>query len=338
MNPQLATAAASAADAIRAGAREPELYATLGWYQIHIGDVDSAQQMFASALTLAPTDPEALTGMGHCLRQQGKLRDAILHCDAAIRANPDFVDAWLERGFIFASGGSMQSAKECYQKVVGLDPTNAAAHAGIASIMARDGDSTEGRAHAARALLGDSGNAIATAALATMQIESGEVEAARGLVEPLVTTLPEPSADRSMLFALLGDACDKLGNPAKAYDSYARSKADFAAIHGERVAGRPSHREYIDGISAQLSGMVMAKSGLARPENAAEKHLFLLGYPRSGNTLVENILASLPNVVALEERPTLVEADMAFLTSDDGLARFAALSEAELQPYAQWTR
>ncbi len=61
----------------------------------------------------------------------------------------------------------------------------------------------------------------------------------------------------------------------------------------------------------------------------------MLGYPRSGNTLVENILASLPNVVALEERPTLVEADMAFLTSADGLAKFSALTEGELQPYRQ---
>ena len=34
-------------------------------------------------------------------------------------------------------------------------------------------------------------------------------------------------------------------------------------------------------------------------------HVFLVGYPRSGTTLVENVLASLPGVAALEERPTL---------------------------------
>jgi tetratricopeptide (TPR) repeat protein len=335
VNPLLATAAASAANAIRAGAQEPQHYCTLGWYQLQLGDAASAQQMFASALALAPADPEALTSMGHCLRLQGKLRDAILHCDAAIRADPAYADAWLERGFIFAAGGSMKSAEQCYQKVIELDPANAAAHAGIASIMARDGDSAEGRTHAKRALLGDPGNAIATAALATMQIESGDAAVARALVEPLVTSLPDASDDRSMLYALLGDACNKLGDTVMAHDSYARSKADFAAIHAERVAGRPSHREFIDGIGAQLSASSFVKSKVIKPVNAADTHLFLLGYPRSGNTLVENVLASLPGVVALEERPTLLLADMAFLTGEDGLARFAALNDAELQPYAQ---
>ena len=63
--------------------------------------------------------------------------------------------------------------------------------------------------------------------------------------------------------------------------------------------------------------------------------MFLTGYPRSGNTLVENVLASLPGVAALEERPTLGAADRRYLTGDTdaiaaGLAAFAAAPHAEL--------
>jgi hypothetical protein len=54
-----------------------------------------------------------------------------------------------------------------------------------------------------------------------------------------------------------------------------------------------------------------------------QRHVFLLGYPRSGNTLVENILASLPGVRALEERPTLTEADLAFLRDKGALDQLA---------------
>jgi tetratricopeptide (TPR) repeat protein len=343
MNPQLAIAAASAAEAIRGGARDPQHYCTLGWYHLQTGDVEAALPMFSSAIALNNADPEALTGMGHCMRLKGQLRDAILHCDAAIRANPDYVEAWLERGYVLASGGSMQSAKACYEKAIALDAGNVAAHAGTASIMARDGDSAVARDHAKRALFAEPDNAIAAAALATMQIEAGEAEAARTLIEPLATALPDPSADRSMLYSLLGDACNKTGDIDTAYVSYAQSKHDFESSYAHRVADRPSHTDYLAGIGRQLAEIEfsqISRGATAPIPNAANKHLFLLGYPRSGNTLVENILASLPGVVALEERPTLVEADMAFLTSDEGLARFAALTDEKLQPYqaAYWDK
>lgn len=66
--------------------------------------------------------------------------------------------------------------------------------------------------------------------------------------------------------------------------------------------------------------------------------MFLLGYPRSGTTLVENILASASHVEALEEAPTLAEADRAFLSTRDGLGLLARLGEKELDTYrlAYW--
>ncbi len=341
MNSTLASAANAAQRALNSGARSPDLHSTLGWHALQLGDVLTAQTHFGNALALTRTDPEALTGMAQCMRLQGQLRDAILHCDAAIRAKPDYSDAWLERGFVFASGGSMASAKACYEKVIEFNPANIAAHAGVASIMARDGDSPEGRAHATQALAADPFNAIAAAALATMQIESGDAAAALILIKPIAEGQSEISADSSLLFSLLGDAYDKLREPKEAYQAYSRSKAEFATIYAPRFDGRPSHSAYLNGLCEQLAAMpAPSPAQCSPPANAANQHLFLLGYPRSGNTLMENILASLPNVAALEERPTMVEADMAFLTSDDGLTRFAALPETALQPYidAYWDK
>jgi cytochrome c-type biogenesis protein CcmH/NrfG len=290
-----------------------------------------------------PGDPAALTNMAWLLRQQGQLRDAVLHCDAAIRVAPNYALAWLERGFVLASGGSMNAARQCYEQVVALEPGNPDAHAGIASILARDGDSALGRDHAAKALAADPVNPIAAAALATMQIESGEAEAAEALLAPIAATLTEPSADRALINGQLGDARHKLGKPAEAYGCYALAKADFAAIHAPRMAGRASHCEFIERITDELS-QLNSQGWEPRPPppvaKAAERHLFLLGYPRSGNTLVENILASLPGVAVLEERPTMVDADMTFLAEPGALAQLDALSPEQLQQFrtAYWDR
>ena len=289
-------------------------------------------------MTAPPTDPFALVEQAARHRLDGRLRDALLACDAALGLDPRCVPAWLERGFVFASGGSMGSAGACYAQVLALDPGNPAAHAGLASLAARDGDSAAGRGHALAALAAEPANPIAAAALATMEIEAGAPDRARALLEPLAATLSEPSRDRSLVRGLLGDACARLGDADAAYAAYATSKQDFAAIHAGHFASRPPHREFLEGIRAAILTMDPAgwrSAPAAEPANAAASHIFLLGYPRSGNTLVENILASIPGVVALEERPTLQAADLDFLVEPGGLARLAALPEAELASYRQ---
>ena len=315
--------------------------ADLGWHSLIAGDDSSAEQHFRAALALAPNDPEVLTGMAQILRRQGRLRDAVLHCDAAIRAAPAYAPAWLERGFVLASGGSMQLALNCYRQVIKLEPGNAAAHAGLASIMARDGDSAEARTHAASALAADPGNVIAAAALATMELEAGAASAARALVEPLAAALDAPSSDRILLNSLLGDACAKLGEADAAYAAYAVAKSDFATINAPRYTGREPHRQLIASTTESLSRCVFqAPADIPPVPLAADRHLFLLGYPRSGTTMAENILASLPGVVALEERPTLGDADVDFLAKPSGQERFAALDEPQLTRYraAYWHR
>ena len=306
------------------------------WLLVAAGDDAAAEPLFAAALASDLAQPDALTGMAGILRRRGQLRDAVLHCDAALRAAPDHAEAWLERGFVLASGGSMAAARDCYARAAALDPACAPAHAGLASILARDGDSAEGRAHAARALELSPTDAVAAAALATMQIEAGEAAEAATLLAPLAEALDEPSQDRSLLLSLLGDAKAKLDEADAAYACYARSKADFAAIHESRMAGRQTHRDLVERIAAAVARLDFSPPAASDPPaNASANHLFLLGYPRSGTTLVENVLASLAGVTALEERPTLAEADLEFLASDDGLARFAALPDAELAPWRQ---
>jgi tetratricopeptide (TPR) repeat protein len=318
-----------------------QTHADLGWQAVLADDDAAAEAHFRAALALAPNDPEVLTGLAQVFRRQGQLRDAVLLCDAAIRANPGYAHAWLERGFVLASGGSMQLARDCYTRVIELEPGNAPAHAGLASILARDGDSAAGRTHANTALAADPGNVIATGALATMELEAGHAKAARDLVVPVHASLTAPSQDRIMLASRLGDACAKLGEADAAHAAYSASKADFAELFAPRFPSRAPNRAFIEGISAALGKHTFTPAAEPVPVSlAAAAHVFLLGHPRSGTTMVENVLASLTNVAALEERPTLGDADVEFLGAPDGLARFAALGDAALPPYraAYWQR
>jgi hypothetical protein len=81
-------------------------------------------------------------------------------------------------------------------------------------------------------------------------------------------------------------------------------------------------------------------SGPQPPVGGASGHVFLLGFPRSGTTLLEQVLASHPHVEALEERDTLADAVRAFGRQPEDLAGLAAAPQAEISRLraAYWQR
>lgn len=335
---------AAATAAIMRGDPDAYNYVTVAWDHAQAGNRLAAFDVLQSALRMAPNDPVVLTTMAVLYREDRRLRDAVLHCDAAIRACPTYAAAWLERGFVLSTGGSFDRATESYAEAARLDPGSADAWAGMAMIAARKGDRDAVAGHATKALAIDPANLIASAALATVEIEAGNYVPVIARLGQLLESDAPPTSERANALNVLGDAFDRLGRIDDAFLTYRTAKAEFAAVHADQFpSDRETHREFIDRIGMSLSRASTADWAIPQPDpvaGAAARHVFLLGYPRSGTTLVENILASLPDVLALEERPTLRDADEAFLGDDAGFDRLATLSPVEAQSFreAYWTK
>ena len=136
--------------------------------------------------------------------------------------------------------------------------------------------------------------------------------------------------DRTRALTLLGDALDRQGHTAEAFAAYMRAQRSFRDTYRQQLEpgpGRPSHRSFIEKITAQVesTGALPALPQVSSVPGAAGTHVFLLGYPRSGNTLVENVMASAAGVIALEERDTLADVDAALLANDGTMPDLDAL-------------
>ena len=341
IDPQLAAAAAEARAAQRAGRADAHDLTVLALHAAASDDPTGAQALFDTALALEPGNPATLTGLAKFLRAQGRMRDAVLACDQAIANYPDYPDAWLERGAILTAGGSGRAARACFEQAVALAPDSPTAHAGIAALAAREGDAPTASHHARRALALDPANLVAASALAAVLIEAGNPQAARDLLVPLIARQANASSDRSLAYGHLGDACHRLKDHAAAHAAFVACKADFAQAHAPVPPGQLGTVARIEAIAEAVANIAPTPGppAMIAPGTPAT-HVFLIGHPRSGTTLMENVLASLPGAAALEERPLFAEADRRFLMGDRaavaaGLGAFARLDAAALDPLRQ---
>ena len=320
----IARAATIAQGALDIGQRDPMLLNLAAWQREEEGEFDASLDLLNEALELAPGDPNIIGAIGAVLRKQGRLSDALKRLDEAIRLDPTAAAPWLERGMALETGGSLDAALASYHRAAELDPQSASAFGGVASIASRRGDLEIALHFGERALALDPLDPPGAAGLARTRIEQGQPEQALAILDrPLATDLRDENL--ANLASLKGDALDRLGRPGEAFASYSLANQATARRLDRIGTGDESHRDFAERLGREFAALedwpVDQSGDFTTPA-------FLIGYPRSGTTLVENALASIPGIEALEERPTLAAGEP-FLRSG-GLARLAEADGAQL--------
>jgi hypothetical protein len=159
--------------------------------------------------------------------------------------------------------------------------------------------------------------------------ELAEAEAAAGRLAADPRLAPEPRADAMLLQA---DALDRLGRSPEAFDAASEGKRVQRRLFAQRAAGREgavARLERLNGWVAQADASDWTAGPVpVRAPGEPRVHAFILGFPRSGTSLLEQALAGHPDVVALEEPPTLAAPAAEFLSSPEGLERLAGLPQA----------
>jgi tetratricopeptide (TPR) repeat protein len=299
------------------------------------GRYRDAGQLLNRALALAPNDPFTIADIGRVLVAENRVEEAIRAFQAAVAVRPDLAPAWLELGSACDIIGDDAGARAAYERVRTLVPTDAEAWAALATIALRRGDVEQARSLAEEALTRRSDHPGAGLVVASTDLERGATDEALSRLEALIARKVLDERQLPVALGRLGDALDRLGRTPEAFGAYERMNAETLRANAGRFGdGGPveSHLELVRRLTAWFERQDLA--AWRQPQASVDysspvrRHVFLLGYPRSGNTLVENILASLPGVRALEERPTLVEADLAFLRDAGALDQLSHLDPA----------
>jgi tetratricopeptide (TPR) repeat protein len=336
-------AAAMAEQALQGGLEHPMVLNLVALKCEQEGRFDDALQVLTRAVEIAPNDIGARNALGLVLTRIERYREALAVFEGVCAMAPEFAGAHCARGASLEALGRLKEAEAAYRRAEELQPENLGAVQGLANLLSRRGEHAEARLLAEDVLEAEPNFPDAVMVLAAADAAEGAGERAKQRLDLLIADERLTVQQRALAQGQLGDVLDSLDLPAEAFAAYtACNMALWRAYqprHGEGVSALDFARAMLGELDRIPPDSWTSKGGPARVD-APKAHVFLLGFPRSGTTLLEQVLASHPDVEALEERETLQEAQRAFLSTPADLIRLGKASEAELQPLrdAYWER
>jgi Flp pilus assembly protein TadD len=221
-----------------------------------IGRLEPALKVLREATALSPDHAAAQNDLGRCLVELGRSEEALAPYRRALELRPDFAEAHFNLGVCLQSLGRFDEAVAAHERALALRPDLAEAHYNL-SLIAREGSGDE-EVTRLDALLADPDLA-----------EDARVNANFALAALLQR---RGEADRAFTHY-------RQGNELKA-----RSQPFDAA----------RYIDYVDSLIATFDGAFFASHASAG--TASDRPVLIVGMPRSGTTLVEQILASHPAV------------------------------------------
>ena len=295
----------------------PDALHLLGLCIMAAGDPARALPLLRQAAALNPADPQLAHNLGVALAESGDQESACMAFSRAARLNPANPDSQFNLAVTSEENGDMEQAEAAYRRTLELAPHNAAAAAGLAALYEQKSALDEAARWCDTALKLDPADPVAALTRAQLDLRAGRHgEAAAGLEALLKLTLTP--RNRALAAGRLGAVYDRLDRPADAWHMFLAAKTslrdalpamagDGAGPYGFTVAGR---------IGRHLDALLDAASA---PASQDATPIFLVGFPRSGTTLLDQILSGHSGIAVLEEKDTLQDFLGHYALSDAGM-------------------
>ncbi|MGE0595583.1 MAG: sulfotransferase [Hyphomonadaceae bacterium] len=294
-----AAARRSAEAALARQSEEPNALQVLGLTALQTGDAGAARGFLERAAAAAPSHPAILNALGGALRQTGAVDEARHAFARAGQAGS--AEAWRNLGNLEAAQDRIDAAIAAYERATQAAPHDAPALASLARLMERRHDVERARALAERALALNPASDIARLTLAELALRERAYSGVASLVGAVAERSPSPT-NQALAWGLIGEAADKLGDAAAAFAGFSRANALLLAMHGalRDDVRAPYHPSNLSRLRAFAAGA--DASAWRAPAGASPAPVFLVGFPRSGTTLLDQILSGHPALAAMEER------------------------------------
>ena len=292
------------------------------------GQGPAAEQHFRRAVALNPRFADAHNNLGNVLRAQSRNDEAIASYRNAVEAQPDHIDAMLNLASLLGKMIRIEEAIEWDRRILALRPDFAEAHYHLgnsllgvdkleeavecfrtaqrikpdfteaigaeAQTLQKLGRYDESCEHILPALERGVKSADIVVALAAVAKRLGRREETMALAEEMLRQDKLSDDEKRQLHFVAGKLDDELERYQEAFEHFHRANA----LYRERFS-REAHGKMVDDTIALFQPYRMRN--MPKAKITSDRPVFIVGMPRSGTSLVEQILASHPRIFGAGE-------------------------------------
>ncbi len=288
---QLTEARACYAEALRLNPDLPLTYNNVGQALQEEGHLQEAIAWYQQGLQREPNSVRIVCNLASALEEQGDFNAAVARYRLALQLEPQYAEAHNGLGFVLHEQGNFQDAVAEYRAVLRLKPDFATGYCNLGNILEELGSFDEALTAFREALRRDPGHAAAYSLMATLlrgRLPPEDLQAMRLL-------LGRPHLAPGKRLALhfgIAHALDATGAYAEAAEHLRRANALCLALWQKQgMSYEPrAHSRFVDDLIGAFTPEFFARvRGFGLD---TEVPVFIVGLPRSGTTLTEQILAS----------------------------------------------
>jgi tetratricopeptide (TPR) repeat protein len=278
------------ADALEANPGSAEAAANHGNVLSELGRHDEAIESFARALRLQPGNASIHFNFGNALKKARRYEDATDSYAAAVRLQPNYLDALFNLSDMLRQLNRHEEAIAHLRRILAVKPNDAEAHTILGKALQEAGkiDAAVEAFERAIALGPTVVDAYFNLSGMAGEASTRHLPGMEALARDGATLQP---AQRSILHFALGRSYEKLGRHKDAFRSIIEGNRIKRQLlkYDEAAACRR-----FDRLRQSFTPELLAAKAAAGSES--DLPIFVLGFPRSGTTLTEQILASHPAV------------------------------------------
>ena len=287
--------------ALEAAPSHPDILFHLGFALLVANDTQAAVSVLEDAVAADAHHAPARDALGTALLVRGRTESAVEHLRTATKIDPENRAFRLHLAQGLHKSHHVGEAMEEFDALEIEDPKDPPILLAKAKLLAELGREQEMTALLEGVLKEDPLQPVAL----TMLFGKGRAvvnEAMMSRIEDFLKTKHLAETEKVQLHFVLGDALDRLGRFEAAFQHYREGNA---LKNRRRRFDREAHenliRKLIDVIDAEFVARARAMDG------SSERPIFIVGMPRSGTSLVEQVLSSHPDVTGAGEREEIGE-------------------------------
>jgi tetratricopeptide (TPR) repeat protein len=277
-----------------------------------------------------PQNTQAALWLGRMHRLQGNYQQALAPLRAAVAETILEIEARYELAKVLTRLRQTEQAIEQYQVLLALQPAHANARANLGFLLERANRLAEAQQMADQVLQSDPENFLARLTQGTLQRRKGLLQQAQQTFERILQQALSP-LNRSIVLNQLGQCLLAQQQYPQAFQHFEQANVLLRSQH--------PHGQAIDAGSYGLATIAMLQNWLDQhppaswstkgQNDAPLTPVFMVGFPRSGTTLMDQVLSAHPQIEVLEEHEFLDTVRQNWVDGE-GLQKLPGMSQAEL--------